>query len=106
VLSNHGLWATFSAHTVSPPPPTRTDASIAPRTNTAPCQTADDCSPGGPEFCASSTPPSFDPNAPTTQLWCILGCTSGTQCRTRDGYSCIDISAADGYGLCNVPLGA
>lgn len=70
---------------------------------TAPCQTADDCSPGGPEICASSSPPSFDPSAPTTQQWCILGCTSDTQCRTGDGYRCIDISAALGFGLCDVP---
>lgn len=70
---------------------------------TAPCQTADDCSPGGPEICTSSSPPSFDPSAPPTQLWCILGCTSDTQCRTSDGYRCIDISAALGFGLCDVP---
>lgn len=69
---------------------------------TAPCQTADDCSAGGPEICTSSTPRSFDHSAPTTQGWCILGCTSDAQCRTTDGYSCLDISAALGYGLCDV----
>ena len=70
---------------------------------TAPCQTADDCSAGGPEICTSSTAPSFDPSAPTTQDWCILGCTSASQCRTNDGYSCVGFSATLGYGLCEVP---
>jgi len=57
---------------------------------TAPCTTADDCSLAGPELCVTTaTPPSFDPGAPATQAWCVLGCATGDQCRVSDGYSCV-----------------
>lgn len=71
---------------------------------TAPCTTADDCSPGGPEICTTMTaPPSFDPSAPATQGWCLLGCGIDGQCRTRDGYACVKVSSTAGYGICDVP---
>ena len=71
---------------------------------TAPCATADDCSPGGPEICATmSAPPSFDPSAPATQAWCLLGCATDSQCRVSEGYACVNFSAAAGFGTCDVP---
>jgi len=64
---------------------------------TAPCQTADDCSIAGPEICTASTAPSFDPGAPATQDWCLLGCQTDAQCRTSDGYRCVSSNLAGGY---------
>jgi hypothetical protein len=69
---------------------------------TAPCTSPDDCSIGGPEICTASAPPSFDPQAPSTQLWCLLGCKSDASCRA--GYHCANVSASlDGYGTCDGP---
>ena len=65
------------------------------------CQSADDCSAGGPEICAAGRAPSFDPQAPTTQSWCLLGCGSDANCRT--GYSCMNFSATLGFGTCDAP---
>jgi hypothetical protein len=72
---------------------------------TAPCQSADDCSIAGPEICTPSTAPSFDPGAPATQDWCLLGCKSDAQCRTSDGYSCVTLSSTSDYtfAVCDVP---
>lgn len=68
---------------------------------TAPCQTSDDCSISGPEVCATSAAPSFDPSAPASQAWCLLGCQSDANC--RPGYACTNINASDGYGVCDAP---
>jgi len=72
---------------------------------TAPCLTADDCSIAGPELCTPGTAPSFDPGAPATQNWCLLGCGSAAQCRTSDGYSCVALSSTGTYSfaVCDVP---
>jgi hypothetical protein len=73
---------------------------------TAPCQSADDCSIAGPELCTTGRPaPSFDPGAPATQAWCLLGCGSDAQCRTSDGYSCVTLSSTADYtvAVCAAP---
>ncbi len=70
---------------------------------TAPCQTADDCSIAGPEICTPGTAPSFDPGAPATQNWCLLGCGSAAQCRTSDGYGCVALSSTAALAVCDVP---
>jgi hypothetical protein len=69
---------------------------------TAPCQTSDDCSVSGPEACSLGKAPSFDPNAPSSQRWCLLSCSSDADCRTSDGYSCTNYSASEGFGICDV----
>jgi hypothetical protein len=56
---------------------------------TAPCNTADDCSIAGPEKCAASSSPSFDPGATLGPNWCKLGCSSDALCRTDEGYTCV-----------------
>jgi hypothetical protein len=72
---------------------------------TAPCQTSDDCSISGPETCSLGKAPSFDPNAPASQAWCLLSCTSDAGCRISDGYSCTNYSASEGFGICDVGAG-
>lgn len=67
---------------------------------TAPCQTSDDCSAAGPEICTVSRAPSFSPQAPATQGWCLLGCTSDGTCRTDQGYSCVAFGTA-ALGVCD-----
>ena len=69
---------------------------------TAPCQTSDDCSISGPEACSPGKAPSFDPNAPASQAWCLLSCTSNAGCRISDGYSCTNYNASEGFGICDV----
>jgi hypothetical protein len=70
---------------------------------TAPCQTPDDCSAAGPEICAASKAPSFAPQAPATQSWCLLGCQADTACRTAEGYACAGLNATGGFGVCDTP---
>jgi hypothetical protein len=70
---------------------------------TAPCASADDCSAVGPESCASARSPSFDPQAPATQRWCMLGCMTDASCRTAEGYSCVGITPASAFGSCDAP---
>lgn len=50
------------------------------------CGSADDCSAVGPELCNAARAPSFV--APGTQMWCMLGCQSDTDCRVNEGYIC------------------
>jgi hypothetical protein len=69
---------------------------------TAPCQTADDCSGAGPEICATSRPPSFAPQAPATQAWCLLGCLSDDNCRNTEAYICVDKAGTPGFGVCDL----
>jgi hypothetical protein len=62
---------------------------------TAPCQQPDDCSFAGPEVCVALTsPPSFAPQSPASQQWCMLSCQA--QCRPAEGYTCVN-------GLCDHP---
>jgi hypothetical protein len=69
---------------------------------TAPCHTSDDCSIAGPEACSLGKAPSFDPNAPASQAWCLLSCGSDAGCRVSDGYACQNFNASEGFGVCDV----
>ena len=53
------------------------------------CGSADDCSAVGPENCSPGRTPSFDPQAPAGQTWCILGCRAGLRiAESPTGYKC------------------
>jgi hypothetical protein len=67
------------------------------------CETVDDCSFAGPEVCNVAKAPSFDPQAPATQSWCLLGCQSDADCRAGVGYKCIRSDPALTTGVCDLP---
>jgi hypothetical protein len=71
------------------------------------CTTFDDCTSLDPAVAVTcnyaSTSPSFDPQAPVTQTWCLRQCSTDPECRAAEGYTCVPAVLGAFRGVCDIP---